>query len=115
MTRSRDGFSDHHTFSQRHGYEPLPRPMQLEEISEDLRREIFNAVRVLFLRTKNSFGYFVNGYTSDEQGIRHALIDQATADVGLDEAMFMFGACASFAAYLANKHRQAQRQGPDGQ
>ena len=297
MTRSRDGFSDHHTFSQRHGYEPLPRPMQLEEISEDLRREIFNAVRVLFLRTKNSFGYFVNdearfierifgefseftedkidnkyenisdwasrtisydkfnrvldfleivmnddydtvhfstrigelfeqhgaayrlntsqrpyqffpcsskeqgdatqtaietlrgdnmlgasthlrqaaehinarrygnsiadsihavesvarhidpklskalgpalksiqdagllkhpalkgafsklyGYTSDEQGIRHALIDQATADVGLDEAMFMFGACASFAAYLANKHQQAQRQGPDGQ
>ena len=50
------------------------------------------------------------GYTSDEQGIRHALTDQSAADVGLDEAMFMFGACASFAAYLANKHRQAGRQ-----
>lgn len=46
------------------------------------------------------------GYTSDEQGIRHALLDQKSADVGLDEAVFMFGACASFAAYLVNKHRQ---------
>lgn len=294
MTSSRDGISDHHTFSRRYGYEPLPRSMQLEEISEDLRREIFNAVRVLLLGTKSSFGYFVNdgarfierifgkfsgitedkvdnnfenildwsnriiyyeefnrvldfleivmndnyeieyfstrigeafeqygaayrlntsqrpyrffpcsskeqgdatqtaietlrgdnmhgasthlrqaaehinarrygnsiadsihavesvarhidpksskalgpalrsienagllkhpalkqafsklyGYTSDEQGIRHALIDQAAPDVGSDEAMFMFGACASFAAYLANKHRQAGGQGP---
>ena len=56
-----------------------------------------------------------HGYTYDEQGIRHALTDQAAADVGLDEAMFMFGACASFAAYLTNKHRQVGGQGPDGQ
>ena len=49
------------------------------------------------------------GYTSDERGIRHALLDQESADVGLDEAMFMFGACASFAAYLVNKHRQMQQ------
>ena len=48
------------------------------------------------------------GYTSDEQGIRHSLLDQDSAAVGLDEAMFMFGACASFAAYLAEKHRQAE-------
>ena len=48
------------------------------------------------------------GYTSDEQGIRHSLLDQDSAAVGLDEAMFMFGACASFAAYLAQKHRQAE-------
>lgn len=47
------------------------------------------------------------GYTNDEEGIRHALIDKAAADVGLDEAIFMFGACASFAAYLAQKRRQA--------
>ena len=46
------------------------------------------------------------GYTSDEEGIRHALVFKNTADVGLDEAVFMFGACASFAAYLAQKHRQ---------
>ena len=48
------------------------------------------------------------GYTSDEGGIRHALVFQDAADVGQDEAMFMFGACASFSAYLVNKHRQTQ-------
>lgn len=47
------------------------------------------------------------GYTSNEQGLRHALLDQDAADVGLDEALFMFGACASFTAYLTQKHRQA--------
>ena len=50
------------------------------------------------------------GYTSDEQGIRHALLDQASPNVGLDEAMFMFGACASFAAYLTNKHQQTETE-----
>ena len=47
------------------------------------------------------------GYTNTEQGIRHALLDKDAADVGLNEAIFMFGACASFAAYLTEKHRQA--------
>ena len=51
------------------------------------------------------------GYTSDEQGIRHPLLDQNLADVGLDEALFMFGACASFAAYLTRKDQQ-RRQDP---
>lgn len=46
------------------------------------------------------------GYTSDENGIRHALLDGGTADVNLDDAVFMFGACASFAAYLVNRHKQ---------
>lgn len=45
-------------------------------------------------------------YTSDENGIRHALLDEGAADVDLDDAVFMFGACASFAAYLANRHKQ---------
>ena len=53
------------------------------------------------------------GYTSDEQGIRHELLDKSAPDVGRDEAVFMFGACASFAAYLANKHR-AMQGGGDG-
>ena len=55
------------------------------------------------------------GYTSDQQGIRHALLNQDSPDVGQDEAMFMFGACASFAAYLVNKHRQMNQQQNDGQ
>ena len=50
------------------------------------------------------------GYTSDEQGIRHALLEKNSPDVGLDEAMFMFGACASFAAYLVNKHHKMQEE-----
>lgn len=50
------------------------------------------------------------GYTSDEQGIRHALLEKNTPDVDLDEAMFMFGACASFAAYLVSKHRKMQEE-----
>ncbi len=44
------------------------------------------------------------GYASDEQGIRHALLDQPNAAVGRDEAVFMLGACASFASYLWRKH-----------
>lgn len=46
----------------------------------------------------------IYGYTSDEQGIRHALLDGTTAKVGMDEAVFMLGACASFASYLWRKH-----------
>ena len=44
------------------------------------------------------------GFTSNEQGIRHALFDQGTANVGANEALFMLGACASFASYLWRKH-----------
>lgn len=40
------------------------------------------------------------GYTSDEQGIRHALVFKGEADADEAEAVFMFGACASFASYL---------------
>ena len=45
------------------------------------------------------------GYTSDEQGIRHALINKPEPNVGQDEAIFMLGACASFSSYLARKQR----------
>ena len=43
-------------------------------------------------------------YTSDEQGVRHSLLDQGQSNVGQDEAVFMLGACASFASYLWRKH-----------
>ncbi len=42
------------------------------------------------------------GYTCDQEGIRHALVFKGEANVDMNEAMFMFGACASLAAYLAN-------------
>lgn len=44
------------------------------------------------------------GYTSDENGIRHALMDGDNANVGQDEALFMFSACTAFVAYLARKY-----------
>ena len=42
------------------------------------------------------------GYASDEAGIRHALLEEGTAAVDENEAVFMFGACASFCQYLLN-------------
>ena len=44
-------------------------------------------------------------YTSDEQGVRHALLEQEEASVGRDEAIFMLGACASFSSYLWRKQK----------
>ena len=46
------------------------------------------------------------GYTSDEQGIRKPLIEHESADVGFDEAIFMYGACVSFVDYLVSKQKQ---------
>lgn len=47
----------------------------------------------------------IYGYTSDEPGIRHPLLDSERAEVGQDEAVFMLGACASFSSYLWRKHQ----------
>ena len=46
------------------------------------------------------------GYTSNERGIRHSLLEEQ-ANVDMNDAVFMFGACTSFAAYLVNKARKA--------
>ena len=53
----------------------------------------------------------IYAYTNNEEGIRHPKVFKDSPDVGLDEAMFMFGACASFAAYLVNKHHKMQEEG----
>lgn len=45
------------------------------------------------------------GYTNDKNGIRHALLEEGTADVDSTDAVFMFGACACFAAYLIEKNQ----------
>ena len=37
-------------------------------------------------------------------------LDKDAPDVDPDEAVFMSGACASFAAWLVNKHRKAARR-----
>ncbi len=48
---------------------------------------------------------YLYGYTSDEKGIRHPLIDESQANVGMDEAVFMLGACAAFSSYLLRKYQ----------
>ncbi len=45
------------------------------------------------------------GYTSDEEGIRHPLLDSSQANVDEADALFMFGACASSVSYLVNKSK----------
>jgi hypothetical protein len=45
----------------------------------------------------------IYGYTSDEDGIRHALLDDASSKVDETDAVFMLGACASFVSYLIGK------------
>jgi hypothetical protein len=39
-------------------------------------------------------------YTSDEEGVRHALVFGDEAQVDEADALFMLGACASFVSYL---------------
>jgi hypothetical protein len=47
------------------------------------------------------------GFTSDEGGIRHALLDEPVAQVDETDALYMLGSCAAFVSYLINKARQA--------
>lgn len=47
------------------------------------------------------------GWTSDEQGIRHPLLNEGDANVDESDALFMIGACASFISYLIAKGRKA--------
>lgn len=45
------------------------------------------------------------GYTSDESGIRHAILEDPA--VGFEEAKYMIVACSAFANYLAAKSEKA--------
>ena len=45
------------------------------------------------------------GYTSDEGGIRHAMLDES--NVGFDEAKYMIVACSAFVSFLAAKANSA--------
>jgi hypothetical protein len=46
------------------------------------------------------------GYSSDEAGIRHSLLEDE-ARVDMHDALFMLGACASFVTFLIGKGRAA--------
>jgi hypothetical protein len=49
----------------------------------------------------------IYGYTCEEQGVRHPLIDGPKANVDETDALFMIGACAAFVSYLIGKSRSA--------
>jgi hypothetical protein len=55
---------------------------------------------------KKAFGALY-GYSSDEEGVRHALVFQETAQVDEVDALFMLGACAAFVSYLIARNRTA--------
>jgi hypothetical protein len=45
------------------------------------------------------------GYTSDEKGIRHPMLESDVAEVHMPEAVFMYGACAAFITYIIARAR----------
>jgi hypothetical protein len=47
------------------------------------------------------------GYSSDEKGIRHALLFADTPTVREADALFMIGSCSAFVSYLINTARAA--------
>jgi hypothetical protein len=49
----------------------------------------------------------IYGFSSDEKGLRHPLIDEPVAAVDETDALFMLGACAAFVSYLIHKGRTA--------
>jgi hypothetical protein len=68
----------------------------LEELSKNA--EIHGALKAGFIK--------LYGYTSDEDGIRHAILDQP--NVGFDEAKYMVVSCSAFVNYLIAKAQKAQ-------
>ena len=63
---------------------------------------------------KKGFGS-IYGFTSDEKGIRHPLLDDSTSAVDEYDALFMIGACAAFVSYLINKASAAGLLEPEQQ
>lgn len=45
------------------------------------------------------------GYSSDEEGVRHALVFQDSSAADETDALFMLGACAAFVSYLLTRAR----------
>lgn len=65
---------------------------------------VLNAQQHIHGGLKKAFS-MLYGYTSDEEGVRHALVLRDGAAVDEADALFMLGACASFVSYLVAKAR----------
>ncbi|WP_353893548.1 hypothetical protein PRVXH_000294 [Proteinivorax hydrogeniformans] len=70
----------------------------LKELEEKLGVEVHGALREGFIK--------IYGYTSDGDGIRHALTDSST--VNFEDAKFMLVTCSAFVNYLVSKAQQAE-------
>ncbi|WP_343503685.1 hypothetical protein [Alloyangia pacifica] len=51
------------------------------------------------------------GYTSDEAGVRHAMVFEDKPNVDEVDALFMLGACASFVSYLIAREQEFSASG----
>ena len=76
----------------------LPTALRAIEEKSDLHPAFKSALNKLY------------GYTSDEQGIRHSLIDETTAT--FEEAKFMLVASSAFVNYLIGKASKAEIEMP---
>ena len=78
-----------------------------KRLNEDASTELGPALKELEGKIKlhgalKSGFLSIYGYTSDKDGIRHAMLDDQVSVDSVD-ATFMLGACASFVTYLINK------------
>ncbi len=75
-----------------------------DETSGDFSKALNKLTPVISLHSALKKGFdAIYGYTSDEKGIRHCLLDQPT-NATRDDAIFMLSSCASMINYLINKN-----------
>lgn len=88
-----------------HAVESVARAITGREKLSDALTELEKSAR-MHKAMKGGFDRLY-GWTSDEQGIRHPLLDEGDANVTEADALFMLGACAAFVSLLISKGRAA--------
>jgi hypothetical protein len=81
-----------------------------KQIASDTKADLEKALKEIEKKTelhpalKNAFRNLY-GYTSDAQGIRHALMEES--DLDFEDAKFMLVSCSAFVNYLITKSSKA--------
>lgn len=76
--------------------------------SGDFKKALEKIAPVISLHSALKKGFdSIYGYTSNEKGIRHCLLDE-TSNATVDEAIFMLSSCASMINYFINKHESVE-------
>jgi hypothetical protein len=88
-----------------HAVESLARSITGKDKLSDALSELERGAKMHKAMKRGFDGLY--GWTSDEQGIRHPLLDEGDTKVTEADAMFMLGACASFVSLLIDKGRVA--------